>query len=88
MKKNKNKRSQKSKKGKNNDIEKYFDTTNFDSQLTLEPQIPCRKISTHPLKYDIFCIYEKAELQVIWLEKQSMSKIKRFTLLDNKLEIK
>mmetsp|Transcript_18259 Transcript_18259/g.17955 ORF Transcript_18259/g.17955 Transcript_18259/m.17955 type:complete len:220 (-) Transcript_18259:797-1456(-) len=88
MRRNKARKGQKSKKGGTNDIEKYFDTTNFENKLRLEAQIPCKKISTHPLKYEILCIYDKAEIQVIWLDKDSMTEVKRFQLIDNKLEIK
>lgn len=88
MEKNKSKRGQKMKKGKDNDIDKYFDTTNFDTHMHLEPEIPAKQISTHPLKQEIFCVYDKIEVQVIWLDKASMTQVQKFRLIDNKSEIK
>jgi hypothetical protein len=78
------------KKGKaDQNIEKYFDTTNFDSHLHFETQIQAKQIATHPLKYDILCVYDlKTEIQVIWLDKTTMTQVHKHRLIDNEKEIK
>lgn len=88
MKRNKSKKKGKGKKNKSNDIDKYFDTTNFDTHLHFQPEIPAKFISTHPLKHHIFCVYDKTEIQVIWLDQESMTQKMKHRIIENKKEIK
>lgn len=87
---NRNKLLKTSKKWRNDqNIDKYFDTTNFDNHLHFEPQIQAKQIATHPLKYDILCVYDlKTEIQIVWLDKAAMNQVQKHRLLDVEREIK
>ena len=84
----KKKKAKKSKADDANDINKYFDNTNFDTHLHFKPTIPVKMISVHPLRNDILAVYDKNELLVIWLEKQNMTEVQKYRLIDNGQEIK
>jgi hypothetical protein len=89
---NEDKKKKSKKKKKNNDdsmdIEKYFDNSNFDSHLHFTPQIQAKLIATHPLLTHLLAVYEKSEVQIIWLDTQSMTQVKKHLTIDNKQEIK
>lgn len=72
----------------NTDIEKYFDSTNFDTHLHFKPGIPARMISTHPVKPEILAVYDKSDIEVIWLDKESMTEVNKYMVIENKQEVK
>ena len=96
MKKSKKKKSKKNKtsaqKDKiedSNDVDKYFDNPNFICWMEMTPEFNAKLIATHPMKHEILAVYDKNEIQVIWLNKEEMNFIQKFLVFDNnKQEIK
>jgi hypothetical protein len=80
------KKSKKSSKNSEEDIEKYFDTTSFDTHLHFEPQIQAKLIATHPLKENILCVYDKQEIQILWLDEDNLSQVTKHMLIHQNSE--
>lgn len=51
-------------------------------------QIQAKMIARHPVKHEIFAVYDKSEIEVIWLDPSNFSQVEKYMVFSNGDEIK